>query len=259
MRDPIRAAVLLITHDSGTRRIVGSALQRAGFHVRTAKSSAEGIDLARRDTFDLLFVDLRLPGKSATEMFSSLESALGDTPFFCFSSRGRIAAATESANRRAAVQSARSVAALYAADLPSPRSAAERWARHVLKACDSEGDLKTLEAWAECAGVSYTSLCESCRLVNVRPHAARDLARILRAVIKSGQEHSHVDVLLDVSDRRTLKALLERAGLTFGSPVGSVSVQQFFCSQQFVGNDNEGLAVLRELLGGKLKGSAVSV
>ena len=94
-----------------------------------------------------------------------------------------------------------------------PGCAAERWALHVLKGCRSSGDVKTLTQWALSAGVSYTSLRESCRLVGIRPHDARDFTRVLRAVINSQGQQCDPEVLLDVSDSRTLATLFERAGL----------------------------------------------
>jgi len=53
---------------------------------------------------------------------------------------------------------------------------------------------------ATCAGVSYSSLRECCGLVGIRPHDARDLTRMLRAVIQSRRQGCAPDVLLDVSD-----------------------------------------------------------
>lgn len=128
-----------------------------------------------------------------------------------------------------------------------PRSAAERWARHVLKACESEGDLKTLADWARCVGVSYSSVRESCRLLDIQPRDARDLVRVLRAIIKSRFDHCPPKVLLDVSDSRTLKTLTSRAGMGAGLRAG-VTVEQFLKSQRFIARENEGLRVLQKLL-----------
>jgi hypothetical protein len=132
--------------------------------------------------------------------------------------------------------------------MAAPRSAAERWARLVLKACESDGDLRTLADWARCAGLSYSSLSESCRLVGIPPHDARDFARMLRAVLKSARDRCQLEIALDVRDRRTLNNLLARAGLELGLPIGSISVEQFLRVQRLVASDNEGLKVLRQLL-----------
>lgn len=129
-----------------------------------------------------------------------------------------------------------------------PSSSAERWAMYVFRACGAGGDLKTLEAWAECVGVSYSSLRESCRLLGIRPHDARDLARVLRAILHSALDDCSPWVLLDVSDSRTLRNLLLRSGIDPGVRPGEVSIEQFLDVQRFVPDHNAGLRVLRELL-----------
>ena len=128
------------------------------------------------------------------------------------------------------------------------RSTAERWALHVLKGCEANGDLRTLGAWATFAGLSYSSLCESCRLAGVRPLDARDLTRLLRAVVQSHVHQCRLEELLDISDRRTLKALMVRAGLNPGRNGHRVSLEEFLVSQRFVPSNNAGLAVLRARL-----------
>jgi hypothetical protein len=131
---------------------------------------------------------------------------------------------------------------------PRPTSAAERWAIYVLRACASTGDLKTLEAWAGCVGVSYSSLRESSSLLGIRPHDARDFTRVLRAVMQSALEDCSPWVLLDVSDSRTLRSLLERSGMSAAVQPGEISVEQFLSAQRFVPSGNAGLRVLRKLL-----------
>jgi FixJ family two-component response regulator len=123
-----------------------------------------------------------------------------------------------------------------------PGSAAHRWAVYVLKACEAETDLKTLYDWARCAGVSYSMLAESCRIMGIRPHAARDFMRTLRAMIRSTTYECEPSVLLDVSDRRTLRLLLERAGPSFRA--GGDTKVDFIRHQRFVPTSNEGIRVL---------------
>ena len=129
-----------------------------------------------------------------------------------------------------------------------PASIAERWATYVFRACAAPGDLKTLEAWAECVGVSYSSLRESCSLLGIRPHDARDLARMLRAVMRSTLDDCPPSALLDVSDSRTLRALLERSGVTSSGCSGELSIEQFLDGQRFVPAGNAGLRSLRQML-----------
>lgn len=280
-------AVLIVDDDLGIRETASRVLGRAGFHVWTAGSGAEGIAIARSRSFDLMLVDFRLPDMLGTDVVRLLRNEVTDMPFVLVSAflttpvtveamklgaldvvekplmlddllavvhsavrdvRARRVSTLRSSIQPGAKPISDTPAAQVAAALARPRSAAERWAVYVFKACKSEGDLKTLEDWATFVGVSYSSLCESCRLVGVRPHDARDLARVLRAAIKSRLHRCRPEVLLDVSDRRTLENLLERAGLNPASGADSVSVGQFLECQRFVASDNEGLSVLRKLL-----------
>jgi FixJ family two-component response regulator len=150
---------------------------------------------------------------------------------------------------RVAVEPSAAARLLYPPnDQSRPSSAAERWARRVLHVCQSKHDLNTIHRWAIFEGVSDSVLAESCRLLGIRPHDARDLARLLRAIARAPLQQSRIEALLDVCDRRTLKTLFERAGLTLGAPIGSVSVAQFLDNQTFVAQDNEGLIGLRALL-----------
>jgi hypothetical protein len=118
----------------------------------------------------------------------------------------------------------------------------------VLKGCESEGDLKTLEDWAAFVGLSYTSLREICHVVNVRPHDARDLMRLLRVVIRSRDMHCSPEVLLDVSDSRTLRTLFAQGGIERSSRSETVSVDQFLKSQRFIALDHPGLSFLEDML-----------
>jgi hypothetical protein len=126
-------------------------------------------------------------------------------------------------------------------------SAAGRWARYVANACASEDDFKTLSNWARFIGVSCSSLCESCRMLGIRPRDARDFTRMLRALIHAAAHRCSPLVLLNVSDRRTLKNLLERSGLRNSSTV-PVSVDRFLEAQRLVPRDREEVRLLRLLL-----------
>lgn len=124
-----------------------------------------------------------------------------------------------------------------------PRSPAQRWVHFVIAACHSEHDPRTLGEWARCAGVSYSSLCESCRLLDIRPHFARDFARGLRALIRAREWQCPPELLLDFRDRRTLNGFLARAGSSFPDlTAGSVAL--YLEEQLFIPYTNQGLRLL---------------
>jgi DNA-binding response OmpR family regulator len=280
-------SVLVIDDDTGTCETFAFVLRRLGFDVTTAVTGESGLAAVHAHKFDLAIVDYRLPdmtGMTLVRLFQTFQAGRTNLPFVVISAFLDVPSAVEAMKLGAhdviekpinveqlesavlAVfrqstgertgESARvafepSAAARLAYQLNEssrPGSAAERWARRVLRVCQSKHDLNTLHRWARFEGVSDSVLAESCRLLGIRPHEARDLARLLRAITRAPLQQSRIEALLDVCDRRTLKTLFERAGLTLGALIGSVSVGQFLDHQTFVAQDNEGLIALRALL-----------
>ena len=273
--------MLIVDDDLGTRQTVDWVLRQAGYHVGMASSGTEGMTMARSGMFDLLLIDFQLPDMLGTNLVRAIRSELAPVPFILISGWLKTEVTVEAMMLGASNVIDKPIAieglpALVSSALGSrfpnhgvepshqrpadvqrpvlmpdgtrPRSAAERWAGHVLKACESEGDLKTVGDWATCAGVSTSSLCESCHLLGIQPRDARDFARVLRALIKSSIHHCEPEVLLDVSDRRTLTTLLQRGGIVTRTPSGALSVGEFLRTQRFISGDNEGLSILRTLL-----------
>jgi CheY-like chemotaxis protein len=283
---PTGALILIIDDDAGTRENFEWALRPLGFGVRTARCGAEGIRIAQSDAFDLLLVDFGLPDMHGTDLIRRLQIGIGAPPFVLISAF-LTTAITVDAMRLGALdvlekpiwiddlpdllfsvlqqpsrsqirrsprdisQPARLIpAARHARDVKQPGSAAERWAMHAIKGCQSDTDLKTLEQWASCAGVSYTSLRESCRLAGMRAFDARDLVRVLRAVMLAAVCTCPPEVLLDVNDARTLDRLRRRSGLECISPPEKASIEVFFEHQQFIPRDNAAVRLLRTMVRG---------
>jgi CheY-like chemotaxis protein len=278
-------SILVVDDDLGTRETFECGLRASGLRVRTAGGGAEGIVIARTAAFDLLLVDLEMPDMRGTDMVRALQRETRASRFVLMSAF-LTTHVTVDAMRLGALDvvekpicvddlpalicaALRPSSGTSGAEAPSqtgrqtapiPRLAevsktsnlgcsAERWAAHVIEGCYSRNDLKTLELWASCAGVSYTSLRDSCRSLGIRPLDARDLMRVLRAVILSSRHGCSPEVLLDVSDKRTLDGLLERGGLTSvlkGS--ASPSIDDVFERQRFVRNDNIAVRLLRTMM-----------
>ena len=126
-------------------------------------------------------------------------------------------------------------------------STVSRWATNVLRGCESEHDPRTLQTLARINGVSYTSLRETCYLVHIRPRDARDFTRVLRAIVHAGASTLGLEQAIDVSDRRTLTALLRRAGLEPGRHDDDL-LGQFFQRQSYIQASHPGVRLLAELL-----------
>jgi DNA-binding response OmpR family regulator len=281
---PRRNAILSVDDDPATREVVNWALSLAGLDVETASSGAEALSRARQIRFDLMLVDQQLPDMRGTDLIRTLRNEMRPprfvlvsgflttaitveamklgavdvmekpvdiddlVPVVCDALRDSAARGyTRAVSRRVDSQRVHGTHPRAARDNVRPGSAAERWAMHVLRACESTRDLKTLEDWASFAGVSYSSLRECCHLLGIPPHDARDLTRVLRAVLESRRHHCSPEVLLDVSDGRTLEKLVRRAGFSSGAGAG-VTPEQFLRDQRFVAPENAGLRILGFLL-----------
>jgi hypothetical protein len=117
----------------------------------------------------------------------------------------------------------------------------------VVAMLDSPTDLRTVGAWARFVGVSPATIGEICRLLEVQPHDARDLGRMLRALTFAHRSRLHLEGVLDVSDRRTLQKLIARAAVA-DKKLADLSLTEFLTRQQFVSADNEGLRALKAML-----------
>ncbi len=132
-------------------------------------------------------------------------------------------------------------------EIGHPTSIAERWASYVLGACKSERDPRTLGIWARQVCVSYTTLCESCRLIDVQPRQARDFTRVLRIVLMPLFDSRKLASFLDISDKRTLDSILQIAGFGQSTTLSRhITVRSFLDNQQFIARENPGLIVLRD-------------
>lgn len=91
---------------------------------------------------------------------------------------------------------------------------AKRLANAVNRFLDSESDARSVREWAGAIGVSEGALKGWCHAIGVRPKAALDLARVLRASQIGCRTGGQLppSLVLDIVDRRTLRNLQERSG-----------------------------------------------
>ena len=260
---------ILASDDDQLRHVVAAAVRQLGCAGTFVRSGADVMNCASRRRPRLVLLDLGLRDLTALDVARALS---GNTATrFVLIGSGFTTSATVAAMKLGAfsvlekpVAEGEIVALLRpivdgsdtateGGGTPTdhhgaPGSVAERWALKVLKGSEADTDLKTLGAWAGVAGLSYSSLCELCRLLDIQPLAARDLTRVLRAVIQSRVSGSRIVDLLDVCDRRTVDSLMKRAAINPRQRGRDLPVEQFLTAQQFVPAGNAGLAMLRALL-----------
>jgi hypothetical protein len=88
-----------------------------------------------------------------------------------------------------------------------------RWAHAVLGVLRCSHDPTTIDAWGRVIGASGSAIRQWCRSAGVRPKAALDFARVLRAVVLTQGRSWDLYNLLDVVDERTMRNLFVRAGM----------------------------------------------
>jgi DNA-binding response OmpR family regulator len=78
------AHILVVDDEANLRRTVARILQRAGFEVTTAESGKEGLALLAGDTFDLVFMDIRMPDMNGLETLKSIHATYPQLPVILF-------------------------------------------------------------------------------------------------------------------------------------------------------------------------------
>lgn len=274
-------SVLVVDDDLGTRETFTWALKAAGAEVRTAASGADAIRLAHEAGFNLFLMDLELPDMRGIDVVRTLKTKADAVPFVLISAflttdvtvEAMKLGALDVLDKPVSVDvlprlltllpaphsgTPRSAALSHSstllekltrfADTVRPGSAAERWAVLVLKGCGAASDLNTIEYWAEAGALSYTALRQLCIMVDVRPHDARDFARVFRAVVLAAADGSPLESLLNVSDSRTLVALLQKSGIASRSPRHHITVEEFLRHQQLIPSDNCAVRLLSDIV-----------
>jgi DNA-binding NtrC family response regulator len=84
------ARILIIEDDTTFRSLLKTILHRDGYAVSEAENGEEGLLLLRRQTFDLVISDLKMPGISGLELYRQLRSETVSPPFILLTAFGTI-------------------------------------------------------------------------------------------------------------------------------------------------------------------------
>ncbi len=82
--------VLVVEDEPGIRDFVVRGLEKAGFAVAAAADGVEGERLASGESFDLVVLDMMLPGRSGLEILSSLSRTRPNLPVIALTAKGRL-------------------------------------------------------------------------------------------------------------------------------------------------------------------------
>ena len=89
-RQPTSPAILLIEDEPGIVDFVRRGLQAEGFAVQAELDGIEGERRALRDSFELIVLDLMLPGRGGLEILASLRQVKPNVPVIVLTARGEI-------------------------------------------------------------------------------------------------------------------------------------------------------------------------
>jgi ActR/RegA family two-component response regulator len=280
-RHPGTWKVLIVDGDRAARDTCRRALRADGIATLTATTAAEGIGLAEHGQFDVILIDLQSTGGSSVHVIAALRDrsrasvlVVGQSLSLRAAVDAMKAGASDIVEKPLAPATLRSVVRAWAgardadgADatvrrsaisalegiVAAPQSVVERWVSYVIKVYDatadgSRGDFKTLDEWARRVAVSDSTLCETCRLLGMRPLDARDFARVLCALRIALRHGCAPEVLFNVSKRRILTKLSSKAGVDLQTPPGAHTIGAFLDHQQFIPQAGEAMRLIRALL-----------
>jgi CheY-like chemotaxis protein len=74
--------ILVIDDDSGVRKAFELSLKGTGYQVDTAESGEEGIELWKNDPYDLIYLDLKMPGMNGVETLLELRNMDRTVPIY---------------------------------------------------------------------------------------------------------------------------------------------------------------------------------
>lgn len=74
--------ILVIDDEESVRDAFADALENTAYEVETASSGEEGVAKARSASFDLVFLDLKMPGMDGVETLRALRALDGRVPVY---------------------------------------------------------------------------------------------------------------------------------------------------------------------------------
>ncbi|HSB02635.1 MAG TPA: response regulator transcription factor [Anaerolineales bacterium] len=140
--------ILIVDDEANLRHTVARVLQRAGFEVTTAASGKEGLALLSQQTFDLVYMDIRMPDMNGLETLQAITADHPKLPVILF---------TGQPDLHSAVSALRQGALDYLQKPLKPELIIER-AKTVLSNLERERRKKELQAQIETLQAELRSL-----------------------------------------------------------------------------------------------------
>jgi len=88
-------SVLVVDDEKNIRVTLRESLKSLGFEVETAINGEEALELAARRTYELILLDLKMPGMHGMEVFRQLRERSPSTAVVLVTAHGSVEAAVE--------------------------------------------------------------------------------------------------------------------------------------------------------------------
>jgi DNA-binding NtrC family response regulator len=93
--------ILIIDDERSIRRALREILEFEQFEVDEAENGIEGVEKAKSNAYDVLFCDIKMPGKDGMEVLDDLIEAKIDVPIIMISGHGNIETAVDAIKKGA--------------------------------------------------------------------------------------------------------------------------------------------------------------
>jgi DNA-binding response OmpR family regulator len=97
----ISGHILIIDDEAPLRKTLARILQQAGFEVTTAESAEQGLSFLEATNFDLVYMDIRMPGMAGLDALSLIHEKYQTLPVILFTAQPDVNSAVEALRRGA--------------------------------------------------------------------------------------------------------------------------------------------------------------
>ena len=87
--------ILIVDDEEEIRAGLSRLVRREGFEALTAPNGQDALDLLRRESFDILLLDIRMPGLDGMEVLRRVKEMDGDLPVIMITAHGFVKGAVE--------------------------------------------------------------------------------------------------------------------------------------------------------------------
>lgn len=91
----ISGHILIIDDEAALRQTLARILQQAGFEVTTAENGEQGLDFLKTTDFDMVFMDLRMPGLAGLDVLKLIHARYPSLPVVLFTAQPDLNSAVE--------------------------------------------------------------------------------------------------------------------------------------------------------------------